>query len=252
MPSEKLEFSNPQGQQLVGRLELPEGPVRACAIFAHCFTCSKDVAAASRISKALSAKGLAVLRFDFTGLGNSDGDFANTNFSSNIDDLVAAAGHLNQHIGPARLLVGHSLGGAAVLHGAHRVPEATAVATIGAPSDPAHVSHLFGDHLQEIEAEGCALVNLAGREFRIKKQFLDDLEGHGADQHIRDLNRALVVFHSPVDELVSIDHAKSIYLEARHPKSFVSLDKADHLLTQRKDSEYVADVLAAWVTPYLD
>ncbi len=248
---QKLSFVNQEGQTLSGLLEMPAGEVLATALFAHCFTCSKDIAAASRISKALANKGLAVLRFDFTGLGNSDGDFANTNFSSNIEDLTAAAKHLASEIAPPALLIGHSLGGAAVLAAAGRIPEAKAVVTIGAPSTPGHVRHLFAGSEAEIMENGQAEVHLAGRKFTIKDQFIHDIESHSLEQQVARLNKALLICHSPVDETVPIDEAARIYTHAKHPKSFLSLDNADHLLTRRADSEYAAAVIAAWVSRYL-
>ncbi|MDH3770887.1 MAG: alpha/beta fold hydrolase, partial [Nitrospirota bacterium] len=249
--SKKITFANPQGEQLAARLDLPEGAPRAYALFAHCFTCSKDIFAASRISQELAARGFAVLRFDFTGLGASEGEFANTNFSSNLDDLAAAADYLRtQHDAP-KVLIGHSLGGAAVLAAAERVPEAVAVATIGAPSDPSHVSHLFAQASAEIEVKGEAEVALAGRTFTVKKQFLEDIASHNARAHIGALKKALLVFHAPRDQTVGIDNAAEIFQAAKHPKSFVSLDDADHLLSRRADAIYVAEVLAAWAGRYL-
>ena len=247
----KLNFTNQSGHTLAGSLERPEQDPHATALFAHCFTCSKDIAAASRISKALAERGFAVLRFDFTGLGNSDGDFANTNFSSNTDDLVAAAQHLAREIAPPSLLIGHSLGGAAVLAAAERIPEARAVVTIGAPSSPNHVRHLFADSEAEIKNEGQAEVNLAGRRFTIKKQFIDDLENHQAEQKVARLGKALLICHSPQDQTVPIEEAARIYTHAKHPKSFLSLDNADHLVTRREDSVYLADVIAAWSSRYV-
>ena len=248
---EKLTFGNAAGQHLAALLETPETGARAFALFAHCFTCSKDVAAASRISRALAGHGIATLRFDFTGLGNSDGDFSNTNFSSNVDDLVAAAEHLRIHYQAPKLLVGHSLGGAAVLAAAERIPQAEALVTIGAPADPGHVSHLFAASHAAIEREGSAEVMLAGRRFTIKKQFLDDLNAQNLSTRIAGLGKALLIFHSPVDEIVSIDNAAAIYTAARHPKSFISLDKADHLLSRAADSQYVAATIAAWSQRYV-
>jgi len=249
--SKKLSFINTEGETLAARLELPEGEPRAYAVFAHCFTCSKDIAAASRISVALAAKGLGVLRFDFTGLGSSDGDFANTNFSSNVSDLVAACDYLRENHAPPALLVGHSLGGAAVLSAAERIPEAVGVVTIGAPADPEHVSRLFEGSLEEIQKKGCATVNLAGRTFEIKKQFLDDLAAQDTKSSVSKLNKALLIFHSPVDDIVSVENARRIFEAARHPKSFVSLHKADHLLGRREDSEYVGAIIAAWASRYI-
>ena len=248
----KVTFKGAQGDELAARLDMPKGRVRAYALFAHCFTCSKDVFAASRISQALAARGLAVLRFDFTGLGSSDGDFANTNFTSNVQDLIAAANFLRDEYEAPALLVGHSLGGAAVLAAAHEVPEARAVATIAAPSSAEHVkTHLMAD-LDEIERSGEAEVALGNRHFRIRKQFLDDIEGRTLKDEIAHLKKALIVFHAPLDELVSIDNATDIFVAARHPKSFVSLDDADHLLTRKKDAVYVANVVSAWASRFID
>jgi uncharacterized OsmC-like protein/alpha-beta hydrolase superfamily lysophospholipase len=249
--SEKITFPNAQGQQLAARLDSPPGRARAFALFAHCFTCSKDVFAASRISRALAERGFAVLRFDFTGLGASEGEFANTSFSSNMHDLVAAADYLREHHEAPRLLIGHSLGGAAVLAAAERIPEAVAVATIGAPADPGHVAHLLADARAEIEARGEAEVVLGGRAFRVQKQFLEDIAGQRLSDQVSRLKRALLIFHAPRDEVVGIDNAGAIFQAARHPKSFVSLDDADHLLTRREDAVYVAEVLAAWASRYL-
>ncbi len=249
--STKVEFPGSLGDPLAASLELPPDTPRACALFAHCFTCSKDVFAASRISRALAECGIAVLRFDFTGLGSSGGDFANTNFSSNVTDLEQAADYLREHHSAPSLLIGHSLGGAAVLAGANRIPEAKAVATIGAPSDPAHVGHLFQEALPEIEAHGETEVQIAGRSFRIQKQFLEDIAAQKLQECLQNLRRALLVFHAPRDSIVGIDHARRIYEAAKHPKSFISLDGADHLLTRREDATYVATLLAAWVTRYL-
>lgn len=247
----KIEFEGSQGVSLAARLDMPASQPRAFAIFAHCFTCSKDIHAASRIAGALAAKGIAVLRFDFTGLGHSEGEFANTNFSSNIQDLVKAADWLREHHSPPSLLIGHSLGGAAVLAAAGEIDEVVGVATIGAPFDPQHVSHLFEEHRDEIEQAGMAEVKLAGRKFTIQRQFLEDLNAHAMADKIGSLRRALIVFHAPLDNVVGIDNAAHIFEAAKHPKSFVSLDDADHLLTRRPDSQYVAEVLSAWAGRYL-
>ena len=244
--SEKLTFESTTGDMLAARLDLPAGEPRATALFAHCFTCSKDIFAAQRIAAGLAEAGIAVLRFDFTGLGHSEGEFANTNFSSNVDDLVRAADFLRATRAAPKLLVGHSLGGAAVLAAAARVPEAVAVATIGAPADPGHVAHLFQDAAPEIEAKGEAVVELGGRSFRIKKQFLDDISGHKLAAAVGSLRKALMVFHAPRDATVGIDNAGQIFAAAKHPKSFVSLDDADHLLSRKADTVYVTRVLAAW------
>jgi fermentation-respiration switch protein FrsA (DUF1100 family) len=248
--SEKVTFAGTQGQLLAGRLERPRTEARAHAVFAHCFTCGKDVRAASIISRTLAAEGIAVLRFDFTGLGSSEGDFANTNFSSNVDDLVAAADHLAKEDRPPRLLIGHSLGGAAAIAAAARVPGA-AVATIGAPYDPSHVLHLLEPDTDAIERAGEADVSIAGRTFRVRKQLLDDLAGHRMRSAIASLRRPLIVFHSPVDTIVGIENAREIFDAARHPKSFISLDQADHLLTRPDDARYVARALAAWASRYM-
>ena len=249
--SERVDFQGSDGQRLAALLELPAGPPRAYALFAHCFTCSKDIFAAARIAGGLAERGFAVLRFDFTGLGSSEGEFANSNFSSNLADLVAAARFLRERYSAPELLIGHSLGGAAVLAGAASVPEARAVATIGAPADPEHVRHLLGPSVAAIEAAGEAEISIGGRPFRIKRQFLEDISRHRLEGAIRDLRKALIVFHSPLDDIVGIENASRIFAEARHPKSFVSLDRADHLLRRREDAEYVADVLAAWAQRYM-
>ncbi len=252
MTTERLVFSNPRGEELAARLELPEGAPRAFAIFAHCFTCSKDVAAATRVARALGKRGLAVLRFDFTGLGGSDGDFANTNFSSNVQDLLAAAAYLEEHHQAPRLLIGHSLGGAAVLSAAADLSSVQAVATIGAPAEPQHVRHLLLGEIDEIEREGRAKVRLAGRDFTIKREFLEDLDEQRLSDRIRRMGSALLVLHSPQDEIVGIDNARRIYQAAVHPKSFLTLDGADHMLSKREDSEYAAEVIAAWSSRYLE
>jgi putative redox protein len=249
--SKKVTFKGSRGVDLAGRLELPSASSGICAILAHCFTCSKDGAAASRISWALAERGIAVLRFDFTGLGSSDGDFGNTTFSSNVQDLLAAADYLREHIGPPKILVGHSLGGAAVLVAAHEIRECKLVATVGAPSDPAHIKRLMTGSIEDVERHGSAEVVIGGRTFTITKQFLDDLKRQQHDQLVSELNRALMVFHSPTDSIVSVDNAREIYLAAKHPKSFVALDNADHLLTNRADADYVGAVLAAWANRYL-
>lgn len=249
--SEKITFPGALGENLAARLDLPVGEPRAYALFAHCFTCTKDIFAASRIAKGLTEHGVAVLRFDFTGLGASEGEFANTNFSSNVGDLVAAANYMRENLAAPAILIGHSLGGAAVLAAAGKVAGAKAVCTIGAPADPAHVAHHFQEARPEIEAAGEAEVLLVGRPFRIKKQFLDDIESNKLEAAIAGMKKALMVFHSPVDQTVGIENAQAIYIAAKHPKSFVSLDDADHLLSRKVDAEYVADVIAAWATRYL-
>ena len=250
--TQKLVFENGRGEQLAASLDLPFGEPIGWGLFAHCFTCSKDIPAAGRISRRLAEEGLAVLRFDFTGLGSSEGDFANTNFSSNVDDLVAAATHLREHFAAPALLIGHSLGGAAVLAAARHIEEVRAVCTIAAPSDPEHVKGLLTGEVGEIEARGVATVDIAGRQFRIKKQFLDDLGEQNLGEELGALRKALLVFHSPVDEIVGIDNARRIYQAARGAKSFVTLENADHLLRNERDARYVAEVLAAWVSRYIE
>lgn len=251
MQTTQATFPGAHGSELAARLDAPDGEARAYALFAHCFTCGKDIFAASRIAQALVEHGIAVLRFDFTGLGASEGEFANTNFSSNVADLLAAADWLRRsHQAPA-LLVGHSLGGAAVLAAAHSIPEARAVATIAAPSDPAHVTGLFAGSVEEIEQSGEAEVQLAGRHFRIQRQFLADVADQNLRVRIAELDRGLLVLHSPADATVSIGNATSIFVNARHPKSFVSLVDADHLLSRRSDAVYAAGVIAAWSERYL-
>ena len=249
--SEKVMFTGTDGLQLAGRMDLPSGPPIAYALWAHCFSCTKDVFAASRVSKGLTDRRIAVLRFDFTGLGASEGDFANTNFSSNVDDLVLAADFLRDEYEAPTLLIGHSLGGAAVLVAAARIPEAQAVCTIGAPADPAHVANMFTKDRAEIEEQGEAEVLLVGRPFRIKKQFLEDIESQKLESDIASLRKALLVFHSPIDQVVSIDNASQIYQAAKHPKSYISLDNADHMLSKKEDAIYVADIIAAWASRYI-
>jgi uncharacterized OsmC-like protein/alpha/beta superfamily hydrolase len=251
MSSLKISFAGAHGTELAARLDLPVGEVRAFAIFAHCFTCSMDTRAATYVSAALAGQGFAVLRFDFTGLGGSGGDFSNTNFSSNIADLIAAADFLRANYRAPEILVGHSLGGAAVLAAAPRLAEVRAVATINAPFDPAHVLKNFGDARPEIEAAGEAEVNLAGRPFRIKKQFIEDIESQHLAANLATMRKALLVMHAPLDATVGVDNASQIFLAAKHPKSFVALDGADHLLTRKEDAIYAGSVLAAWAAHYV-
>lgn len=251
MPTERITFAGHDGSQLAARLDLPDGPVLATALFAHCFTCSKDIPAARRISARLAAMGIAVLRFDFTGLGHSEGEFANTTFTSNVEDLISAAQYLaGRKMAPA-LLIGHSLGGAAVLRARAGIPTVKAVVTLGAPADPAHVSHHFEAALPQIAEDGSAEVSLGGRPFRIGKAFVDDIAKSALSSAIADLKAALLILHAPRDETVSIDNASAIFLAAKHPKSFVTLDDADHLITRASDAEYAADVIAAWVSRYV-
>ena len=252
MPTERFQFAGSEGQQLAAALDTPDGPIHAYALFAHCFTCGKDVLAARRIAAALAAKGIAVLRFDFTGLGSSEGEFANSTFSSNVADLVGAADHLRETRRAPAILIGHSLGGAAILAAASQIPEAKAVVTIAAPSDPAHVTHLFGDRVEDIRKQGEIEVQLAGRPFRIKRKFLDDIAEHGLMQHVAKLHKALLIMHSPTDDTVGIDNATHIFIAAKHPKSFVSLSGVDHLVTGKRDAAYVAGVISAWAERYIE
>lgn len=252
MPTTKLTFPGSRGTELAARLDTPDQRPLAYAIFAHCFTCSKDIVAASRITEALARQGIAVLRFDFTGLGASGGEFASTDFSSNVKDLKLAADYLRAHHEAPQILIGHSLGGAAVLATAGDIPEVRAVATINAPADAAHVIGSFDVHLDEIEKNGEAEVMLAGRKFRIRKDFIDDVRGQKLPEKIAAMKRALLVLHAPLDTIVGIDNATAIFVAARHPKSFVALDGADHLLTRRADAEYAGTVIASWASRYLD
>jgi uncharacterized OsmC-like protein/alpha-beta hydrolase superfamily lysophospholipase len=252
MRTERLEFPNARGEKLAALLDLPLGRPAAFALFAHCFTCGKDNLAAKRIAERLAMCGIGVLRFDFTGLGTSEGDFADTHFSSNIDDLVAAADFLRASHGAPAILIGHSLGGAAVLAAAHRIADARAVVTIAAPCDPAHVTGLFKEQVDKIREQGEVEVSLAGRPFRIKREFLDDISEQRITERVADLRKALLILHSPTDDTVSIDNASRIFLAARHPKSFVSLAGADHLLSKKSDAAYVANVIAAWAERYLE
>ncbi len=253
MPVQTLSFPNDHGDLLAARLSLPpDGRPVAYALFAHCFTCNRNLNAVRRISQEMSDHGLAVLQFDFTGLGDSEGDFSDTGFSSNVEDLAAAARYLATHHDAPQVLIGHSLGGAAVLKAAGSIPSCKAVVTIGAPADPKHVANLIADARETIEHTGQATVTLAGRSFLIRKQFLDDLEETRMEETIRGLRRALLVCHSPVDQTVGIENAARIFQAALHPKSFLSLDKADHLLTSEADAFYVGRAAAAWATRYLD
>jgi putative redox protein len=253
MPNQKVSFQNKEGYQLAARLEMPiDQAPHSYAIFAHCFTCNKNLTAVRNISSALNQHGVAVLRFDFTGLGDSEGDFSDTNFSSNLDDLIAAADYLSTNHQPPALLIGHSLGGAAVISVANQLPSVKAVATINSPYDPAHVSHVFGDQNDEIENKGEAEVRIGGRPFRVKRQFLADIAEQRQIKKINNLNRALLILHSPQDRIVAIENAAKIYHAARHPKSFVTLDGADHLLSAKADSRYAGQVIASWSSRYLE
>ncbi|MDF1791608.1 MAG: bifunctional alpha/beta hydrolase/OsmC family protein [Thalassobaculaceae bacterium] len=249
--TESVNFTGALGDSLAARIDRPAGPIRGYALFAHCFTCSKDLVAARRIASGLAERGIAVLRFDFTGLGHSDGEFANTTFASNVEDLVAAADYMAATLAAPEILVGHSLGGAAVLAAAGRIPAVKGVATIGAPSDPLHVLHNFGARLETIERDGEADVELGGRTFRVRRSFIEDLKDHRLVDMVARLRKDLLIFHAPLDETVGIANATEIFVAAMHPKSFVSLDKADHLLSRKSDSDYVAAVLSGWAERFL-
>jgi putative redox protein len=252
MQFKNLEFKNKDGQTLSARLDLPvDGKPMAYALFAHCFTCSKNIKAIAHISRALTREGLAVLRFDFTGLGESEGDFADTNFSSNVDDLIVAADYLKSNYQAPEILIGHSFGGAAVLQAAGRIPSSKAVVSIASPSNPQHVTRALGSATASIQNQGQANVTLAGRTFTLKKQFLDDLDFVNMSDTLKNLDRALLILHSPIDETVGIENAAEIFQAARHPKSFISLDTADHLLTNSEDSLYAGSVIAAWARKYV-
>ena len=251
MRRQRVTFTGGMGETLAARLDSPDGPVRAQALFAHCFTCGKDVFAATKIAAALADEGVATLRFDFTGLGHSDGEFANTTFSSNVDDLVAAADHLRAIGAAPTILIGHSLGGAAAIAAAHRIPEVRAVAVIGAPAEPKHVTHNFHADLSRIESAGEAEVSLAGRPFRIRKSFLDDLDAQRQEERIAGLRRALLVLHAPTDATVGIENATKIFVAAKYPKAFIGLDGADHLLTNKADAAFVGTMIAQWAARYI-
>jgi len=253
MPTqERIIFENKSGIKLAAALELPDRPTNTFALFAHCFTCGKDIAAASRIARTLAANNIGVFRFDFTGIGSSDGDFSNTNFSSNIDDLLSAAQCLRDNYSAPQLLIGHSLGGTAVLHVAGDIPECKAVVSIGAPATADHVIKLFANDVTKIESEGSAEVNLAGRHFHIKQQLISDLKAQSVENRLNKLRKALLIFHSPQDDTVSIEQAGLIFTAAKHPKSFITLDGADHLLSKIGDAQYVANTISAWASRYID
>ncbi len=252
MQTLKIQFTNTSGQQLAAKLDMPvDRQPQNFAVFAHCFTCSKDLKAVRAISRALTQEGIAVFSFDFTGLGQSEGVFADTNFSSNVDDLISAADYLAVNYQAPQIMIGHSLGGAAVIMASQQLDSVKAVATIGAPADPVHVTHHFSTSEQTIQSKGIAQVMIGGRPFTVKKQFLDDLETHPLDSIIPQLNKALLILHSPQDEIVNIDNAARIYHAARHPKSYISLDGADHLLTNRADAAYAAQLIASWASRYI-
>ncbi|MEO0411787.1 MAG: bifunctional alpha/beta hydrolase/OsmC family protein [Pseudomonadota bacterium] len=251
MPTKKFVFENRAGEHLAARLDRPDGQHEAVALFAHCFTCTKDIFAANQIARRLNAHGIAVLRFDFTGLGASEGEFANTNFTSNVEDLIDAAQQLAESGMAPDILIGHSLGGAAALKAAPAIASLKAIVTVAAPFDPGHVAHNFDAWIPDIEKDGEAEVTLAGRPFRIRRQFLDDIRSQSIADDTAHLRAALLVMHSPIDQSVGIENAERIFVAAKHPKSFISLDTADHLLTKKADALYVADAIAGWAARYL-
>lgn len=247
---EKTTFTGGNGETLSARLDKPEGEIKAYALFAHCFTCSKDIYAASRIATTLKEHGIAVFRFDFTGLGTSEGDFANTNFSSNVEDLIAAADFMRSELEAPKLMIGHSLGGSAVLAAAGKVAETNAVVTLGSPADVAHVAHHFAKDRETIMKDGEADICLVGRPFKIKRQFIEDIEGVKLENHVKNLKKALLVMHAPMDQTVGVENAAEIFSWARHPKSYVSLDDSDHLISKKEHAEYAGNVIAAWAERY--
>lgn len=246
---DQVSFDGSGGRRLSGVLDRPPKTPEGYGLMAHCFTGGKDHHATRRISRALTDRGLAMLRFDFAGLGDSGGEFGT--FSSDVDDIAHAARYLTEHHGPPSLIIGHSLGGAAVLAAAADINSIDAVVTIGAPSDPAHVTHLFADAMADIDAHGSGTVMLGGQQFTISSEYLEDLQDQQQRERIAALGRPLLILHAPGDEVVGVDHARMIYEAARHPKSFVSLDGADHLLTQPRHAKRVAQLVAAWADPYL-
>ena len=253
MAKENVTFPNRDGLSLAATLDLPEGTPRGYALFAHCFNCSRNISAVRRISRGLLDAGIGVLSFDFTGLGESEGEFGDSNFAHQTDDLLAAAGYMERTRGtPPELLVGHSLGGTAVLYAARKLPKARGVVTIGSPADPAHVFNLFDCTLEEMEESGVADVNIGGRPFSVKREFVEDLRAHPPESWLPELRKNLLLFHSPLDRTVGIENAQRIFAAVKHPKSFVSLDRSDHLLTQKKDAQFVAKVTSAWAGSVFD
>lgn len=252
MRNEKIRFKNSQGLELAAKIEFPDSEIKGYAIFAHCFTCNKNLSAVRNIGKALTESGIAVLRFDFTGLGESEGEFEHTNFSSNVEDLIYASQFLKANYKAPSIIIGHSLGGAAVIFAAKQIKSIKAIATIGAPSNPKHVSHLFKQGIDEINDKGEALLEIGGREFKIQKHFLDDINEKNMSETLKSLRLPLLVLHSPQDTTVGIENAAQIYKDAWHPKSFISLDGADHLLTKKADSVYVGKMIANWSERYVN
>lgn len=252
MKSKKISFRNQFGELLSARIEFPpEGQIKAYAIFAHCFTCGKSQYAARHIARQLALNNIAVLRFDFTGIGESEGAFSETNFTSNISDIEEAAEYLADHYEPASLLIGHSWGGTAALVAAGNLPEIKGVCTIGSPYDPAHIDHLLRDHLDEINHKGHSHVKLGAKTIKIKRQFLDDISNYSEIGGIENLGKALLIFHSPQDRVVGIQNAAQIFKAARHPKSFLSLDQSDHMLSEKQFVHYTSNMIGNWAEHYL-
>ena len=250
--SKNLYFENEQGLKLAATLELPKhNKPKAYAIFAHCFGCNKDMLATSRISRALTEEGFAVLRFDFTGLGSSHGNFEETNFSTNVSDIVSAAKFLRDQYQAPTLLIGHSLGGAAVIAASNQIPEIKAIATIGTPSYPSHVNKHFHEHIEKLDKNDSVTIKIAEKELKITKQFLEDIEKHNLEEILKNSNCSIIIFHSPIDKIVNIDQASKLYKAAKHPKSFVSLDKADHMLSNPEDAKFVSKIIAIWANRYI-
>ncbi len=247
----KAQFVGGNSKTLAAKIDFPKGEIKAYALFAHCFTCSKDALAVSRISKILTNKQIAVLRFDFTGLGDSEGEFANTNFSSNVRDILAAVDFMRKEYEAPALLLGHSLGGSSILAAANKIPEAKAVVTIGSPADIAHVGHHFEDYREEILEEGELEVPLAGRNFTITKQFIEDIESTNIEDCVHDLKKALLILHAPLDDVVGIENAGKLFSWAKHPKSYISLDDANHFLLDRSNCEYAGYMIASWAAKYI-
>jgi putative redox protein len=249
--TERVEFIGSTGEKIAGKLDKPIGPIRTFALYAHCFTCTKEFIGSRSICEALASHGIAVLRFDFTGLGSSGGEFGETNFLSNVQDLIAASKFMEEDLEAPSMLIGHSLGGAAVLSAAKHIDSAKVVISIAAPADADHVIHNFADHVEEIETNGSAKVKLGGKELTIGKQFLDDLRAQKVTEGLSDVRKAFLIMHSPTDNMVGIENAGRIFAAAKHPKSFVSLDQADHLLTKPEDAAYVAANINTWASRYL-
>jgi putative redox protein len=253
MSSENITFENSRGEKLSARIEFPiDRKPHNFAVFAHCFTCNKNFKAVRYITQALTAEGFGVLSFDFTGLGLSEGDFADTTFSSSVDDLICATNYLKENYVAPTLIVGHSLGGAAVILAASQFDEIKAVVTIGTPSAPQHVRHLLESGIEEIEEKGVAEVNIGGRPFTVKKEFIEDLDNQNLLGIVKQMRKSYLFLHSPQDTIVGIENASELYLAARHPKSFISLDGADHLLSKEKDACYAGDVIANWAKRYVE